>query len=592
MWILATGALLAQTVEGHVVSAVSGAGIPGVTVLLQSDGNPVYRATTDSEGWFRIDAVKDGDYTASYMDGVPLPRNFWPVPSPWDGNGQPSPFRMTRGTGRVHLDVKMQPIGKLAGRVLDPSGRPVPDADVWLISGDSGCKLPSCFSFSEQSKTNEKGEYSVTDLRVPGPWRVSATAPLSWTPPASRDDERLGWAQTFYPGVTDPQLAGEIMVRPGGDLWNLDIKLAAVPVHRISGVLLDLNGNPTPKAIVGLSEGFGPVLRQETKSDGSFEFASVAVTHWRMSAWVTKDGVKLWAAQWLSVKDDDLSNVKLRLTAPFSIHGKAVVEVPDGVPAPKLPTIRIALASGDGLSSDPSGKNYQTSDTDGKGEFTIDDVFPGMYQIEAMTDSPTAPYYLDSIRLGDREAIESDVPVLSDAQPVTFIYKLDGGTVRGNIETCGAARVLLVPQDPARRRRNFILSTSCSRTGGFEFSGVRPGEYYGIAIISASPTRGYGGMLDDGVLKEASRVSVRSNESTAADIRLVTRQVSCGAHVKNMRLWTCHEVDLGLSLLVLPNGAICELLGRWLTHVADICRAKRARNTATNCSTDSPLTLY
>jgi hypothetical protein len=63
---------------------------------------------------------------------------------------------------------------------------------------------------------------------------------LSWNPPEPRDDRKLGWAQTFYPGVTDPQLAAEVMVRPGVDLWNLDIKLAAVPVHRISGVLLDL----------------------------------------------------------------------------------------------------------------------------------------------------------------------------------------------------------------------------------------------------------------------------------------------------------------------------------------------------------------
>jgi hypothetical protein len=523
-WILASGVLLAQTVEGNVVSAVTGAGIPAITVFVRQVNERPYEATTDSKGRFQIDGVKDGAYTATYMDGVPLPRNFWPVPNSWDGNGQPSPFQVTSGAGVVHLEVKMQPIGKLAGRVLDPAGKPVPNANLWLVSGGSGCKWPSCVSFSEQSKTNEKGEYSVTDVRVPGPWRVSATAPLSWTPPEPRDDRRLGWAQTFYPGVTDPQLAAEVMVRPGGDLWNVDIKLAAVPVHRIRGVLLDLGGDPAPKVTVALSKGFGPVVRQDTKNDGTFEFASVVDDEWRVSASVNKDGVKLWAAQWIRLKDDDLNNVELRLAAPFSIHGKAVTEVPDGLPAPKLPTIEIGLAAGAGLPSDPQGNTFQTSDTDGQGEFTIEDVFPGPYLIEVFADSPTAPYYLDSIRLGSREALDSDVPIVSDARPVTVTYKLGGGTVRGNIEACGAARVLLIPQDPARRRRNFILSTSCGKTGGFEFSGVRPGEYYGIAIKSGSPTPWSEFILDDELLKQAGRVSVRGNESTAAEIRVIAWQ--------------------------------------------------------------------
>ena len=68
----------------------------------------------------------------------------------------------------------------------------------------------------------------------------------SWSPPESRDDQRLDWAQTFYPGVTDPRLALKVIV-PGGDLWNVDIKLAAVPVHRIRGRVLDVRGDPVPR---------------------------------------------------------------------------------------------------------------------------------------------------------------------------------------------------------------------------------------------------------------------------------------------------------------------------------------------------------
>jgi hypothetical protein len=60
------------------------------------------------------------------MEGVPLPRNFWPVPN--------------SATGPVRLEVKMQPIGKLSGRVLDAAGKPVPNAGLWLVWRGSGCK--------------------------------------------------------------------------------------------------------------------------------------------------------------------------------------------------------------------------------------------------------------------------------------------------------------------------------------------------------------------------------------------------------------------------------------------------------------------
>src|SRR5260370_5001669 len=133
--------------------------------------------------------------------------------------------------------------------------------------------MPSCTGISRQTKTNEKGEYSVTDLDVRGTWLVSAIAPSSWKPPESRDDPRLDWVQTYYPGVTDPQLAVRVMVRIGADTSNLDIKLAAVPVHRIRGVVLTVSGNPVPKATVTLGKGTGsPALIRKTRGDGTFDF--------------------------------------------------------------------------------------------------------------------------------------------------------------------------------------------------------------------------------------------------------------------------------------------------------------------------------
>jgi hypothetical protein len=211
--VLAAAAFAAQTVDGHVVNSVTGVDIPGVAVKLVRAGEVAYSATTDSQGHFGIEAVKAGAYTASY-----LASGFWPIPNLFvdedferecgqcfraERGGQP--FQVTDGGDPVRLEVKMAPIGKISGKVLDYLEEPVPNATLHLHWGESWfCKMPSCRGISRQTKTNEKGEYSVTDLGVPGAWLLSAIAPSSWKPPESRDGQRLDWAQTFYPDVTDP----------------------------------------------------------------------------------------------------------------------------------------------------------------------------------------------------------------------------------------------------------------------------------------------------------------------------------------------------------------------------------------------------
>lgn len=65
-WILSAPAVAAQAVEGHVVNSVTGVAIVGVRVSLFQSDRIVYSTTTDSQGHFRFDSVKDGAYTAGY----------------------------------------------------------------------------------------------------------------------------------------------------------------------------------------------------------------------------------------------------------------------------------------------------------------------------------------------------------------------------------------------------------------------------------------------------------------------------------------------------------------------------------------------
>ncbi len=527
VWILAFAAVAEQTVEGHVVNSATGAGVPGVAVNLVQAGLLAYSATTDSQGRFRIEAVKDGTYSANYSAG-----GFWPVPNLLIDEdlerqcggcflSRHGPeFRVASGGEPMRLTVKLSPIGKISGRVLDGSGKPVPNATVEFYWGENWlCKVPSCTGISRGATTDEKGAYSISDLDVPGRWLLSAVAPSSWAPPESAG-QRLGWARTFYPGFTDSQLAAPVMVRPGVVL-DLDIRLRQVPVHRVSGVVFDLSGNPAPKAAVML---FGkgtslPAQLQSTRADGTFAFGAVGEGDWRIVTKVDPDGAKLWAAQSIQVKSEDLANLKLRLVGPFSIQGKILMDGPEGLPTPKPPSVTVGFNVGSAVRADTPGGGFRTGDPDAAGGFTIPNLYPGPYEV---LPGPAPPgYYLDSIRLGDRDALASDVPILPWAPPLVVTYKSAGGSVRGTVEKCASGAVWLIPEDKTLRRSGFLWFVPCDSFDRYAVTAVRPGDYYVLAIAGDSPTPWYEAIGDDGLLTEADKVTVRAGEASLVDLRAI-----------------------------------------------------------------------
>ncbi len=483
--------LEAQVVEGRVVSSATGGGIDGVAVKLFQDAKFAYLGLTNTQGYFRIEGVKDGVYSANYKaDG------FFSIPNPVADLRAVS-FSVAGGAAVVP-ETRMQPVGKISGRVIDAAEEPVPFAILLLRWENAFCKVPLCVGYARMMPADKNGAYSIADLDAPGTWIVSAAAPVTGKAPEPRDGQRVGWAQTYYPGVTEPELAARVTT---GSEITVDIKLAAVPVHRVRGTVLDLRGDPVAYAAVTLGKGFGFSLERRTsRADGTFEFESVADGDWRVSTMVNG----LWANEEVRVKGRDVEEIELRLAAAFSIHGNIVMEVPEGTPAPKAPVVMLAINTGTASMETP--REFLFSVPEGKNGFAIQGVYPGAYMI--LPGEPPAGYYLDSIRVGEREAVEPDVQIRTGFDVVTVVYKLGGGTVRG---TCGSGTVTLIPKEVALRRAGFIRRTACGRNG-FEIPAVRPGDYYGLAI-------GNPALLDDGLLKQAAGVTVRGNESTTAELK-------------------------------------------------------------------------
>lgn len=497
LWI-AAGCLSAQTVEVSVVDSAGGP-VAGVKVELRQDAKSVQQATTDAQGAYRFDSLPDGDYTAEFTKAGYRSEN----------RGAPArrPFHVTAGGNPVHLDVRMLHLGQISGRVLG-ADKAVAAADVQLI-------LAGHF-IGQMIRTDSTGTFHFVDVD-PGTYMLSARATKASAAPPDEDGRKFGWVRTWYPNAPDSLGAAKVVVVAGGsDLPGQDIVLRAMPVHRVTGRVLSDRGEPLPGVTVNAAppEEFATAefeLSTSSKDDGTFELA-VPDGAWRVSAEAKMDGVLRYSAIAETVAGHDIDRQELRLTPPFTITGK-VVRVPTGTPAETRPM---------GISLSPiMGSSFvAVAPTQEDGSFRVPNLAPGLYRFQPTPPGP--PYYLASIEMNGRDVVGEWVEIGASPLPVTITYRADGGTVRGTVEDCGGATVVVAPQTATLQYAEFVRQTKCQQGGRFEITGLRPGEYYafafdqpvGVMELSTFAAKWVG---------QAVRVTVRPGEATDASLKVTQR---------------------------------------------------------------------
>jgi len=217
-------------VEGNVLNSITGNGIAGVTVEILQKERKVYTLTTDPQGHFLAEGVKEGPYAVRYSSRD-YSRSDLGYPSPWVGNPSQA-FQVTAGGSTVKLIAHMAPLPRLTGHVVDGRGEAVIHARVQLAEILMG--------FS----TDDKGNFDLREI-LPGAYTLWVTPPQGLKPPDPEPDTGrvLSWARTYYPGVTFPEAASKIVLRPG-EVRDIALKLPAVPAHTVRGVLLNPKGAP------------------------------------------------------------------------------------------------------------------------------------------------------------------------------------------------------------------------------------------------------------------------------------------------------------------------------------------------------------
>ena len=488
-------ALCAQTIEGTATDALTGLPLPGVAIhLYKTGGMPAREAVSDSLGHFRIEGLAEGGYYALIRkEGY----------STGDANKTAGHhFRLSKNE-TVSLDARMAPLATVSGRVLGVDDRPISGARVLL--------RPAGAWGSFYATTDRSGAFTLKDVE---PETYVLMAQSSQEPA----DEHLAYATTYYPSVDFREGGAKIIVGAGAELFGEDIRLRTVPAWRLRGRLVAPSGDAASGASTvnatsdteGTSE--SETVAARTRADGSFEFPRLHRGRWSVTAVAAPAGA---AFREVDIVDKDIDEFEIRLAEPFTLNVRIVRDPPPAKPESKT-EVRVFLTG-------TGNTDVREGSIDAKGEFPVTRVMEGRYRIVPLLGDVSSmySYYLASIRVEGREVLGETVELTAASPHITILYKADGGGVRGTVEDCGSARVVLVPQ--ARSLQgfgDFTRGATCDAGGHFEISNMRPGEYYAYAFDQQPPIKDLAELL----VHHAVRVTVRTGEYSGASLRVTQRR--------------------------------------------------------------------
>ena len=398
-------------------------------------------ASTDATGAYRIEGLPAGDYNITFRAEAHVPASR-------------SAVRLGPGSIRVNAELWRQ--ATVSGRVLDDDGRAAVNVTVSLYRARSGQPV--------NIRAGPDGAYAFSSV-APGVYIVQARPP-------GKVDEGSMLAPTWYPGFVDRTQADRVIVRAGAELSGLEIRLQRVPVRAVEGAVIDEAGHPLEGVTVRLrppDEWQPEEASTVSGSEGVFRFPAVRPGQWRIAG--TGAGREGFATVVLDKRD--MTGLRLTLFPPFALRGFVERDEPRDAQGKRK-------VSGVSLVPDAGQGKQVLAFHEQDGTIRFSDVQPGRYTIFPVGYIPG--YYVESVRLGDREVMSQPVDLHDGAIPFRVIYRANAGRVRGTVEKGAGSTVVLLPQDEALLDGQFIRTAKCDEIGRFEAGSLRPGDYYALAF--------------------------------------------------------------------------------------------------------------
>lgn len=196
-------------------------------VKVTIDGAQKYEAVTDAKGAFRIEAVQPGEYTV--------------VPAAPSGLATRGPEKKVtvadRGCAVVHFWLESN--ARISGRVINPEGLPVKNAELFIMVADK----EKYRGHWNSAYSDENGAYSFK-LIPPGRYVLQMRYD-------GMTSQNRPFPVMYYPGTLDKSQA-RIFTIEEGETTDLDINVPPLPSEsEIRGQVVWPNARPAMNAKVG-----------------------------------------------------------------------------------------------------------------------------------------------------------------------------------------------------------------------------------------------------------------------------------------------------------------------------------------------------
>jgi hypothetical protein len=225
----------------------------------------------------------------------------------------------------------------IVGRVVDPTGKPVPDVFVTALTPEPLAGRPFHIASARLgSLTNALGEFRLEGDLYFGEYFVVAL-PHNQVLDASGRPNRSGYANTFYPNAVRPADAKRIRVTAGGPA-GIEITLAPARLFTVSGAVIGSTGQQIAGGRLGVGHGdgfFGVDGRTlAIRPDGTFIAPALQPGSYHLrfheSGWPPARGeIPVLSGATVLVADTDITNVRVVPIRMVSATGRLKVEPGD-----------------------------------------------------------------------------------------------------------------------------------------------------------------------------------------------------------------------------------------------------------------------
>ena len=433
---------------------------------------------------------------------------------------------------RDGLDLTLARWSAISGQVSDDRNEPIAGATVQTLQQRYDGGRRRLVPVGAVWITNDLGRYRSYGLR-PGQYVV--TAALPGTAPA----EMAGYTRSYYPGTANPSGAQFVSIGVAQEVDGIDIALARARTARVSGRVLNSDGQPTSPGSLSLvssvrsASAVSISIGARLAGDGSFEFSNVPPGQYviradrgRRPPWVEGEFGTLAVA----TDGADVTNLIVQTSAGSAITGRLTFNARDRskLPAPSAFELRPLPVDFDAVPSSVATANihddwtFEMMGINGPRRLELTRVAPGwaLQDIRVsgidVTDRP--------LPFGRREQSLNGVEVTITDR----ITELTGTIVAADTGGAQAPAVIVFATDRTRwyPEPRFMRKTTPASDRAFSIAGLPFGSYY-VAAVASLPFSGADDWQDPAFLEtlvfRASTVTLAEGRKETIKLELPNR---------------------------------------------------------------------